>query len=362
MINNLPPNTIEYRGRLLLKTDTEKLLYRRGKLIYEVDNIKKVYKLNKYCKGIKKLAIKFRFFERLLRLEPRCACKTNDGIIFSYQKSIYRINYDGQLIKEHTFREGMNNPLSFTEIKGLGSFEEGVLYGEYWANPKREGVAIWHRNNQGDWKKVFTFEPKQLKHIHCIVPDIDNERLLVLTGDSDEESNIWEIKDNFKKVDLLVGGAQKYRSCVAFIHNGDLIYATDTPLEDNFIYKLKKGESTAEKLFQLQGSCIYGTSFIDKQGIKQFVFITAVEPDSSLKGWRYKLTNKLGKGIKSRYSYINLLSENGEFKVLMKAKKDFLPMCLFQFGNFRVSEINKGFAVTGQALRKYDERTIEFDL
>jgi hypothetical protein len=271
--------------------------------------------------------------------------------------------YENGLIEEdHVYRKGMNNPIAMVNITGVPGFDDGLVYGEYWGNLDREPVAIWERLNNGNWGKKYEFSSGTVQHIHGILPDPANGRVLIFTGDKNEESCIWEAKDNFSTVKMLIGGKQKYRSCVAFLDGEDVLYATDTPLEQNYVYRYKGNSKEVEEVMKLQGPCVYGSSFIDKCGNKQFAFITTVEPDASIRGWRYRLTYKLGKGIKDRYSYINLLSEQGDTCVLMKAKKDALPIWLFQFGNFRVAETECGLAVTGQALVNYDERTIEFEL
>ena len=211
-------------------------------------------------------------------------------------------------------------------------------------------------------EKKYEFPLGTIQHIHGILADNQNNRVLILTGDKNEESCIWEAKNNFQSIKKLIGGSQKYRSCVAFFYGNDILYATDTPLEQNYVYRYKIDTNEISEVLKLQGPCIYGASFQDEYGEQQYIFITSVEPDASMHGWKYRLTYKLGKGISDRYSYINLLSSSGEKRVLMRGKKDLWPIWLFQFGNFRVAETDCGFAVTGQALKHYDERTLEFDI
>jgi len=351
-----------YKGRLLLKNGNTRLIYRSGVLLLRKNEMELKYDLSQYCTGIKKIGIRLRMLDRLMRLEPRCACMVDGDYLISWQGRVLNLKKDGTLIVEHAYRSGMNNPLSFTKVSAVEGFDDGILYGEYFGNLDRVPVSIWHRNTQGQWKKVYEFPSGTIQHIHGIVTDPLNGRVLVLTGDKDRESNIWEFRNHFKKCRIIAGGSQIYRSCVAFMKGDDLLYATDTPLEQNYVCVLKKGTSDPEPLMPLQGSCIYGSACVSEAGKKLFVFITAVEPDASMNGWRYRLTSRLGKGIHDRYSYINILSESGESTVLFKAKKDIWPLWLFQFGNFRIAETDIGLAVTGQALKKYDGRTVEFTL
>lgn len=357
----IQPN-LEYKGRLLVKNGDQKLLYKRGKLFIVTDHSRVEINLYNFCGVLFGLGMRIRLIERLLRLEPRCACCIEDGYLLSWQGKAMRIQKDGAVTIDHIYRSGMNNPISFAMIKNMPGFEDGILYGEYWGNLDKTSVAIWRRNKAGQWSKVYEYPANTIQHIHGIVPDPANQRVLVLTGDTDAESGIWETKDDFKTVIKLLGGSQKYRSCVAFPSEKGIIYATDTPLTQNYVYYLKNGETEPAELFKLQGTCVYGTTFVNRNGRNGYVFITAVEPDASIHGLRYYVTYKLGRGITNRYSYINILPSEGKPYVAYKAKKDILPIWLFQFGNFKVSETNTGFCVTGQSLKHIDERTLEFNL
>ena len=79
---------------------------------------------------------------------------------------------------------------------------------------------------------------------------------------------------------------------------------------------------------EIPGPCIYGT---EHNG--NFYFSTSVEPDSSLPIWKYRMTYKLGAGVEDRFTHIIQRNQQGNYKEVYSAKKDFLPMWLFQFGN-----------------------------
>ena len=337
-------------------------MYLHGRLTINNDGKKTIVDLARYCKGIKRIGLRLRLVERLLRLEPRTALRIDGGFLVSWQGKILLVNDDGSVSMEHSFRQGMNNPLSLVVINGLESFSLGVYYGEYWGNTNREAVAIWRRDFLGKWEKAYEFQPGSIQHIHGIVPDQKNDRVFILTGDMDEECYFWEAKDNFQTVRKYAGGSQQYRACVAHVDQESIIYATDTPNEDNYIYRLTNPLNKPERIAVLQGTCIYGAALHTSRGEKYFAFISAVEPDVTLSGWRYRITSRLGQGIKDCYSHITLLSASGEVIDLFKAKKDWLPLWLFQFGNFRVADTDSMLAVTGQALSKYDNRTLEFDI
>ena len=275
----------------------------------------------------------FRVFERLFRTEPRAAyLSIEKKLSLSYCGSIYEIGINNNSLKKvHTFRKGMNNPLSFCEIKNIKGFDDCLAYGEYWGNIKREPVAIYTNNLiSSAWEKVFEFPENSILHIHSIVPDKYNNRVLILTGDKDNESGFWIASENFTKVEPLIVGQQSYRSCAAFPTIKGILFATDTPLEDNYIGLIEESDKgfKINRLFPMEGPCI-NYSMISSW----YCFATSVEPDSNIKGIKYYLTNKRGKGVKSNYCTLIIGNLEDGFKEITRIKKDILPTALFQFGN-----------------------------
>jgi hypothetical protein len=306
---------------------------------------------------------KLRVFERMLRTEPRAAVLCSENLILSYFGAIYNINVNtGEYNTEHLFRGGMNNPLSLTEVHNINGFSDCLLYGEYWGNLKEEPVAIYGRNlTNNKWEKYFEFSSKTVTHIHAIVPDKYRDRLLILTGDKDNESGFWEAKNDFHKVEPLLIGKQAFRSCSAIPLEEGILFATDTPLEENYIGLIKEehGQLKIEKLYGLEGPCtnhyVNGDSYI---------FSTTVEPDSSVTGVKYLLSYKLGQGVKSRYSTLVAGNLKTGFREIKRFKKDYLPITLFQFGNicFPAGKSTKSLVFYPQAIKKYDGQLLSSEM
>lgn len=273
-----------------------------------------------------------RILERTLRLEPRFAIKLNNNkFLISHRGAIYAVSLlEKNIVLEHKYKNGMNNPLHACNIQGLKGFDDGVYYGEYTGNVEKSSVSIYNRNaSNGIWKSVFSFNRGQINHIHNIIPDYINQRMLVLTGDTDSASGIWSIKENFNIVEPLLIGKQAYRSCSLFPVDQGFVYATDAPLDKNYIFhsKLIEGKWESKKLYELQGSVIYS---IENNGF--YYFSTTVEPDSNIKGKRFLITNKLGAGIKDTKVHVIAGNLDEGFRVILKYSKDIYPMGLCQFG------------------------------
>ncbi len=296
--------------------------------------------------------------ERAMRLGPRCATFLDENrALISIDGKVYLYNLKENAIElEHSYDRGMKNPLSFCEAI-LPSGEKEIYYGEYIWNREKGPVAIYRRKEK--WECVYKFPAHAIAHIHNIVYDVVREQFYILTGDEDNESGIWVADRGFTSVVPILRGKQCYRSCVAFATEEGLIYATDTPLETNYLYRVKLNGNqcvSVEQCCQIPGSCIFGTETQDA-----YYFATTVEPDSTLSKWKYRTTYKLGAGIQDRYSHIIQVCKTGEVQDIYQEKKDFWPIWLFQFGNIQFPGNHlEELYFTGQSLKHIDGKTIRF--
>lgn len=334
--------------------------YHKGSLFVS-SNLKRFTKICDIPLSVKqRLFASFSLSARLFRLYPRAVCVLDkESFIFGFSGRIFNVNIFQKTINvEHVFPAPMKTPLSFTKIKGVNGFDDCIVYGEYHANPAKRDMGVYARKH-GVWERVCSFRADQILHIHGFCVDKNNDRVLILTGDTDKESGMYEAKNNFLDIKPLVSGNQKYRSCVAFADGDSIIYATDTPLESNAIFRLNSNGSI-DKLYDMPGPSIFGT-IVEQNGKKQFVFSTSVEPDSRIKGRKYWITNKLGQGVKERYSHIIVGNSQNGFKTIMRLKKDRLPMTLFQFGNasFTEGESDHLF-ILPQSISGFNDKTIIF--
>lgn len=346
-------------GKLLVETLKYNFTYRLGNLYVIDKNTKqRIMKFPLYS-GIYRILSKMRLTERLFRLEPRCAVSIDESsILISIKGKILNVNIEKKSLKcEHLFRKEMNSPLEICKYELNG--KKNYIYGEYTRNTGNEQVVIYKRNNK-IWEQVQAFPKGTIKHIHYIVYDSFRCEFLIATGDSDEESGIWKMDKQFSSIEPIVKGKQIYRACFIFPTKEGFVYATDTPLDDNAIYYYNYNDNTTIKLFDMDGPCIYATRIN-----KGFVMATSVEPDSTLKGWRYKFTNKLGAGVKDRYCHV-VYFDGDTFNELLKLEKDIWSMCLFQFGNCQFPELESEYSdfiqLTPVALKKYDGKTLKICL
>lgn len=337
------------------------ITYSKGNLY--IKNSDKFIKIHTLYNNSNKKWTNFRILERLLRLSPRCGVDI-DGkkILVSLPGKIISVDIkSGELKPEHFYRHKMKHPLQFTKIDGVQGFENSIVYGEYWNNKNREPVSIYRRkiiNNSIEWEKAYTFKRGQIKHIHSIVPARIHNCVYVLTGDLDQESGIWRFRNNFHTVDKVLVGEQLYRSCFLKALDNGLLYITDCPDKTNYINFYDFSSNKVKRLEEIDGSCISATALSDGR----IIFSTTVEPNEKTMRF-YLLNNKRGNGIKDWYSHVYIGSYENGIEEIFKAKKDILPMALFQFGGFSFLETkNNELYGYGTALKKYDNCLIQIEL
>lgn len=269
---------------------------------------------------------------RLLRLGIRAA-ESIDGstILLSVGNMIHKLNIDtGILSKGYFCGEGIR-PLLFTTVKGIDGVDDGIYFGGYLGNMSKKPVNLYHRVGVDQWEVVYTFPQGAINHVHNIVADPYRQCLWIFTGDFDEASAIWKVTNNFKTVERVICNDQKYRGCVVYALPEGLLYATDSPFSDDFIYLLNPDTLGVRELFPIDGSCIYGCQWKD-----QYVFSSTVEGDGrNTSRWEFYFGRKRGAGIKDDYVHMYMGNLQEGFKEIYKEKKDCMPFYTFQFGVFK---------------------------
>lgn len=266
---------------------------------------------------------------RLLRLGIRAAIAIDEShIVISIGNILHEVDLaNGKLSKGFFCGEGVR-PLSFTTVNDIDNFDDGIYFGGYVGSFLKNPIHVYKRIGVDQWGIVYTFPQGEIDHIHEVIVDPYRMCLWIFTGDFGDAAGIWKVEYNFNKVTPILRGSQNYRSCVAFATPEGVIYATDTPFQDNFIYLMS--ESGELKIIQsINGSCIYGCQWKDK-----YVFSSTVELDGRNNTLKILTTSyKWGTGIKDSYAHLYVGSIANGFTDVYMEKKDFWPP-LFQFASF----------------------------
>jgi hypothetical protein len=188
-----------------------------------------------------------------------------------------------------------------------------IFWGEYFDNPARDAVHVYGSEDRGaSWKVAYTFPKNSIRHVHNIVYDRWEDCLWVLTGDVGEECRVLRVSRDWSRVETVMSGNQQARAVAAVPMADGLYFASDTPLERNYTYRLDRKESLTQ-LSDINASVLCGCSVQDA-----VFFTTMIEPSA------VNLDRSVG-----------LYSSTGgaSWRCLQSWKKDLWSMKLFQYGN-----------------------------
>lgn len=223
-----------------------------------------------------------------------------------------------------------------------------LFFGEYFQNMNKQAVNIYcSEDNAQTWHIAYTFSEGNINHIHGIFFDKYTNRIWVATGDRGNECIIGYTEDEFKTFVEVFRGGQEYRTCQLFFYKDFIVFGTDTQYEQNVIKKFDRQTLEITELQEVQGSVIKGGQVGDVAFIS-----TTVEPSEvNTDNWAHLWVTKDGLHWEERY----------------KAKKDWLPATLFQFGTFEfpqyygIEKLERLY-FSGRALKGLDGKSTYIDI
>lgn len=188
-----------------------------------------------------------------------------------------------------------------------------AFWGEYFGNPDRDEVHIYFSGDAGSgWEVAHTFKERSIRHVHNVIYDRWDDCLWIFTGDYGAECRILRADLDFRRVDEVLGGNQQTRAVAAIVAENGIYFASDTPLEQNYIYFLDRS-GAVKRIAPIPNSSIYACK--NKNGM---FFSTMVEPSQF-----------------NRTRTVTLFgSQNGaKWDQLATWRKDRWSMKFFQYGN-----------------------------
>ena len=223
-----------------------------------------------------------------------------------------------------------------------------IYFGEYFQNMEKQSVNIYcSDDNAQTWHIAYTFDAGNINHIHGLFFDKFTNRIWVATGDRENECIIGYTEDEFKTFKEVFRGGQEYRTCQLFFYKDFIVFGTDTQYEQNVIKKFNRKTLEIIELQKVQGSVIKGGQ------VGNVAFIsTTVEPS---------------KVNRDRYAHLWITKDGVHWEERYKAKKDWLPATLFQFGTFEfpqyygIEKLERLY-FSGRALKVLDGKSTYIDL
>jgi hypothetical protein len=243
----------------------------------------------------------------------------------------------------HSITRG-TRPLHITAVPG-----GAVYWGEYFDNAQREEVHIYASHDGGEkWDVAYTFPKGAIRHVHNIVYDPHENCLWVLTGDYGDECRILRADCDFGKVESVLQGNQQARAVALVPMKDGLYFSSDTPLEQNYIYRLDRA-GTLSRLAPVSSSSIYGCCVGNR-----IFFSTMVEPSAVNQDRHVRI-----------YGNNAAAHSTENWQPLLSWKKDRWPMTYFQYGNAFLPDGNNStplLAVSTIAVNEDDLTTSLYSL
>jgi hypothetical protein len=230
--------------------------------------------------------------------------------------------------------------------RGICESPSGATFvAEYAQNPDRDPVRIFRTDNLEAFDVAWEFEPKQIRHVHALVPDPETEsRIWVLTGDYERESGFFFTEDEFESLHCFMSGDQESRATDLIISDGWLYWGMDSEVQTSFIMRTSKDNpQKRERLYELPGP----TYYMLRNRAGGIYLGTTVEP---------------GPSVRDDFGRLIRCTRDGQWEEVLRRRSDRIP----QYGIFSFPKgiLPENFIVYSQRALKPNEgcMTIARDL
>lgn len=283
--------------------DGSKKILAKGNQVYCRNNSKTEKLLKLPVKKWQYFAMKNHLLARLLRLGVHHLVYDGSGGYYCvYNKQCARFTAAGTIVGKPVNLVG-GRPLRVDIYQGM------MIYGEYRSNPERSSVSVMAFDGYSH-KTLFNVE--NVRHIHSV--KVHDNKIYYSTGDYGNEAGIW-CWDG-KKSQVLLQGGQQCRAVDFILTKDGIYYGTDTPLEQNYIYKATYDGNLAA-LQKVGGSVFYMS-----EQCGRYWLATVIEPSEVNRSKYVEL-------------WVSSPEDSNKWTLIDTFKKDLWPMKLFQYGQIQ---------------------------
>jgi hypothetical protein len=295
------------------------------------------------ARWIRRLSVSNRLTARLLRDGLHALAVLPSGGSVAALPGVIGTLAPGESHFRETFRiRRGTRPLHITAVP-RGS----IYWGEYFDNASRQEVHVYASGDAGlTWDVAYTFPKGAIRHVHNIVHDPWQNCLWILTGDYGDECRVIRASCDFSNLEIVLQGNQQVRAVAAIPCEDALYFASDTPLEQNSIWRLDH-QRLLSRVAAISSSCISAA----RVGSHMF-FSTMVEPSEV----------NLEPMVRV---YAGDMRYPERWHPLLNWRKDRWPMKFFQYGNALLPDgqnTTRYLAVTTIAVEADDMVTSIYDM
>lgn len=306
---------------------------------YNVINIKEhgySYHVQLPSDGWKSIFGLWRLSRRALRLDKCNVIPSKKGLIVIRQGKVYYYDKHRQLLTHVLNLKNCRNVLhqSIAAIDG-----EKFYFGEYGNNPYRSEVPVYRSLDGGrSWEIVFMFPTGKIRHIHGCCFDPIDRKIWIFTGDFENECHILCSDLEFKQIEWIGDGGQRYRACNAFFERDSVHWIMDSQLTDCYHIKFNRKTHTIEQKQLFPGPVLY----IKRLADGYYLATTAQE---------------IGPGVKDRYAHLMVSKDLEKWEDVYQFEHDGLPKRYFKFGLITFADgiqQSKAFYLFAEAVSGFD--------
>ncbi|MGB2866547.1 MAG: hypothetical protein WBC05_24665 [Sedimentisphaerales bacterium] len=272
--------------------------YSNGELIYSSKN--RIYRITNLQEpepvivaeipwGLSESVSNCRIIDRYLKNSILRVHRTKKNeYLVSTGKTWWHIDNKGDISSIEKFSD--TRPMG----RGICESKAGITYiAEYNSNPNRGPVKIFRSSDLENFDVAWEFPPGSIAHVHALIvdPESDN-RIWVLTGDTNAESHIHFTDDDFRTLRLFLSEGQKTRITDLIVRKNDLIWGSDSLRAASILSVDKRSANHISQLHILPGPVFYtcrneaGTLFFGTSPTRivkssNYGYIFALRPDNS---------------------------------------------------------------------------------
>ncbi|MFW6119995.1 MAG: hypothetical protein ACOC80_03725 [Petrotogales bacterium] len=213
-----------------------------------------------------------------------------------------------------------------------------VYYGEYFPNVKRKKVKIFRIREGVEWKEIYVFPEKRIKHIHVLQHDPFTQRIWFSTGDADEECMVGHADVDFSNVEIIGENSQKWRTLEFLFTKDKVFWGMDTPERRSCLVEYDRDSRETKLLGRFDGP-VYNL----KEYKNWFLVGTA---------------NEGGKGEIDNCAHLWVSKNLEDWEDLVYYEKDVYPY-LAGFGRILFPDkLEEKIVFSGLGLKEIDNKTI----
>ena len=193
----------------------------------------------------------FNPINRLLRTGIHNIITFHDGYVVVVNKKLL-------IYKKNNLKKVINIPRGSRPLRnGLIIVGDNLIFGDYWRNKNNKKSNVY-KIDLNTYKKEIILS-LSVRHIHFITPCEGSDKLVIGTGDSDNESKILLYDLKIKSLKNIGSGSQKYRAVSILQRKNILIWATDSPNSKNYIMNYNLQTEKVKIVKEILGPAYYST-------------------------------------------------------------------------------------------------------